>query len=40
MFNNEDRAYTNMERATGLSIWMADAKESRKSHKYQTEAKE
>lgn len=28
MFNNEDRTYTNVERAGGVSIWRAEARES------------
>lgn len=40
MFNNEDRTYTNVERAGGVSIWRAEARESGKSHICQTEAKE
>lgn len=39
-FNNEDRAYTNVERAKEISVLMVKAGESRNSHKCQTKAKE
>lgn len=40
MFNDEDSAYTNVERIGGVTMWMSEARESGNSHKCCTQAKE